>query len=147
MRLEGRANQLVELVPITRAKWKKPTYSGHYDDGAKYYEGIRCKCFRCEISFVFTPRDQKECFEEKGRFPGWLPSLCQECKDHWLNARELEKKFSSDWYAGHISSEDERYFLQCWLSAVEDASSYRRKGYDDKFGLIKKRLREIEGGA
>ncbi|MED5238980.1 MULTISPECIES: hypothetical protein [unclassified Alcanivorax] len=138
---------MIKLVPIDRTKWKKSTYSGHYDDGADYYEGIRCKCLRCERSFVFAPKEQKETFEEKGKFPGWLPALCQECNEHWLKARELEQKFSSDWALGSISIQDERHFLRCWLAAVEDASSYRRKGYDDKTGLIKKRLREIEGDA
>jgi hypothetical protein len=83
-----------KLVPIDRSKWNKPTYDGHYDAGAKFYEGISCRCRKCETLFVFSATEQQEKFEQEGKYPGWLPSLCQNCWPQWESISKREEELS-----------------------------------------------------
>ncbi|WP_082485801.1 zinc-ribbon domain containing protein [Acidovorax sp. Leaf84] len=66
---------------IDRSQWcrRSQRTTGHYDEGAAEYEGIRCKCRLCTRSFVFTAEEQKYAYEVEKRFVWYLPKHCKEC--------------------------------------------------------------------
>lgn len=132
-----------DSVPIDRSKWKKPIYGGHYDENETSYEGLRCRCSKCGASFVFPPEQQRELFEEQGKYPGWLPSLCQGCEEEWKAARREEESYYAQWALDKYKHELDSAFLNAWLVAAKHADSYGRKGYHQKIGMIKKRLTSL----
>jgi hypothetical protein len=69
------------IVPIDRTKWSVGSQrtTGHYDDQATEYEGIRCQCRACTRSFVFTATEQQAAYEVEKRYVWYLPKLCHEC--------------------------------------------------------------------
>ena len=135
-----------ERILINRSLWNKPTYLGHYDDRAEFYEGIRCKCEKCGISFVFTDIEQRKCFETNGKYPGWLPSLCSDCHELWKSLEKKEQEFYDGWLAQEISISEIKNYLDNWLSIAIEADSYRKKGFSHTIGMIKKVLKEIDEG-
>ena len=134
-----------QQILIDRSEWKKPTYSGHYDDRAIFYEGISCRCKKCELSFVFTAIEQKRKFEMEKEYPGWLPSLCQVCEDRWQDICIKESEFDALWDRVKGSSNHDEKFLNDWISILLEAESYRRKGYEQKIMMIKKIISKLHG--
>ena len=135
-----------DLIPINRSLWKKPTYQGHYDERAEFYEGIRCRCTKCEESFVFTAVEQRDSFELDGKYPGWAPSLCQKCNSRWRDIEEKEKTYAENWAQKGLSIVPLESFLHEWLSVALEAKSFHKKGYEHTIGMIKNKLSEANGG-
>lgn len=133
-------------TPIDRSKWNKPTYQGHYDDRALFYEGIRCRCRKCEKSFVFGELEQKEAFEVSGKYPGWLPSLCSTCHSQFLDTVTKEASYSQQWEANRRAIMQSKEFLEDWLSVAIEAGSFKKHGYEHKIGKIKKLIGEFDHG-
>ena len=70
-------------MQIDRYQWSDSSRrqtTGHYDERATEYEGIRCKCRSCGHSFVFSPEEQKVAYEQEKRFVWYLPKLCGTCR-------------------------------------------------------------------
>lgn len=130
-----------ELVPIDRSKWNKPTYDGHYDAAATCYEGISCRCRKCERSFVFSAAEQQKRFELEGKYPGWLPSLCQSCEPEWAALLQKELEFAQRWKQRVVPEGQRVQFLNEWLSVLLEAESYRQKGFTQNVGMVRKMLR------
>lgn len=67
--------------PINRANWSSASQrtTGHYDDRATEYEGIRWQCLVCTRSFTFTAEEQQVAYEVEKRFVWYLPNRCKEC--------------------------------------------------------------------
>lgn len=146
IRIKHRGFFVSDRIPINRSLWKKPTYQGHYDDRAEFYEGIRCRCAKCEASFVFTADEQRDGFEVDGKYPGWAPSLCQKCNSLWGDAEDKEKAYSDNWAQKGRSIVPLEPFLREWLSAALEANSYHKKGYEHTIGMFKNILGEADGG-
>ena len=124
---------------IDRSKWKKPSYRGHYSKRATEYEGIRCKCERCEISFVFEPEEQKRQFELLGRFPFWVPTLCFHCQSEWEIISPKLKFFEKAWYYQRLVPSDQME-LKEWLRLIDESVSYRKKDYSSRANMLRKLL-------
>jgi hypothetical protein len=124
---------------IDRSKWNKPTYEGHYDTLAVEYEGLSCRCKRCETSFIFVPIEQKIQFEELGRYPFWLPSLCNECQEKWEDIVSKLKSYEAAWKNGDLlSSEIDN--LGDWLSLIEKSGGFHKKDYSSRAVMLRKLL-------
>ncbi len=133
---------MTERAPIDRSKWNKPTYQGHYDDRALFYEGIRCQCRKCEKSFVFGELEQKEAFEVSKKYPGWQPSLCSMCHSQFLDTVAKEAAYSQHWETERQIITQPKEFLKDWLYCAVEADSYRKHGFEHKIGMIKKLIAE-----
>ena len=125
--------------PIDRSKWNKSTYEGHYDSLAVEYEGLRCKCKKCLSSFVFEPSEQKRQFEGLGRYPYWLPTLCDECQDKWEGIALKIKSFEIAWDSKGIET-SEIGRLREWLRLIEESKDFQKKDYSSRAAMIKKIL-------
>jgi hypothetical protein len=130
------------LYPIDRSKWHKPTYEGHYDNHATEYEGIRCKCRRCESSFIFAPEEQKRQFEGLGRFPFWVPTLCEQCQTQWEDIKPKLKSYELAWQNGEILKSDIDN-LNKWLSLIELSKGFHKKNYSSRANMLTKVLAKI----
>jgi hypothetical protein len=124
---------------IDRSKWQKPSYGGHYDEIATEYEGIRCRCDKCEGSFVFEPEEQKRQFELLGRFPFWIPRLCSNCQNDWEIIGPRLKLFEEAWHNQKLEASDQNT-LKEWLKLIEQSASYRKKDYSSRANMLKKLL-------
>jgi hypothetical protein len=144
--LEQRGILVSDRIPIERSKWQKPIYQGHYDEQAEFYEGIRCRCRKCELSFVFTASQQRDSFERNGKYPGWQPSLCPKCHSKFLDLVLVEAAYSEKWEKEGDAIPQSEAFLKEWLSVLVHAESFRRQGFGHKIGMVKKRLREHDAG-
>jgi hypothetical protein len=129
-----------EPVKIDRTKWRKPTYRGHYDERATCYEGISTRCRRCESSFVFLPEEQKVAFELSKRYPGWLPSLCPECRDRWADLERRESQYRREWESKKENRMKDFQFVKEWLILLEEAQIYRQKGFEPQIQMLKRLL-------
>ncbi|MDM0058999.1 zinc-ribbon domain containing protein [Variovorax fucosicus] len=68
-------------IQIDRSQWspRSQRTTGHYDEAATDYEGIRCRCRKCTRSFVFTAKEQQFAYEVEKRFVDYLPKHCKDC--------------------------------------------------------------------
>ncbi|WP_405048589.1 zinc-ribbon domain containing protein [Rhodoferax ferrireducens] len=68
-------------IQIDRSQWCKRSQrtTGHYDEQAVEYEGIRYQCRKCTRSFVFTAEEQQAAYEIEKRFVQYLPKFCKDC--------------------------------------------------------------------
>ncbi len=132
-----------ELVKIDRTKWQKPSYLGHYDENATHYEGLRKRCSRCEISFVFSANAQKVAFEEEKRYPGWLPTLCASCELEWKDMEQKIKDYQKLWEVDREVYESDVNFLKNWLAILRQAEPYRKKNFDSRIRMLKKAIEEL----
>jgi len=124
---------------IEREKWNKPHYEGHYDKRATQYEGIRCRCGKCEISFVFEAREQKRQFELLSRHPFWKPTLCQTCQNEWEEIKPKLQRYEIKWMSQDLQPSDHKA-LKEWLALIELSSSYRKKDYSSRAKMLRKML-------
>lgn len=124
---------------IDRSKWQKPSYGSHYDERATEYEGIRCKCQRCDVSFVFEPEEQKRQFESLVRFPFWVPRLCARCQSEWEQIGSKLKHFEVAWQNKKLEASDQNA-LKEWLKLIEQSISYRKKDYGSRANMLRKLL-------
>ena len=131
-----------ERIPIDRSKWHKPFYRGHYDEQAAFYEGIRCRCRKCGLSFVFTAFEQRDSFERNGKYPGWQPSLCTQCHSEFLELVSEEAAYSEKWEKERGTVVQAEAFLKQWLSVLMHAESFQKQRFGHKIGMIKKQLKE-----
>ncbi|WP_436077506.1 zinc-ribbon domain containing protein [Acidovorax delafieldii] len=85
-------------ISIDRSQWcrRSQRTTGHYDEDATEYEGIRCKCRLCTRSFVFTAEEQKNAYEVEKRFVWYLPKHCKECASHRESIEESTKASSQE---------------------------------------------------
>ena len=127
-------------IGIERSEWQKPEYLGHYDEGANYYEGIRCRCNNCGDSFVFSAKEQKIEFEMNKKYPGWLPLLCNQCSEIWeritTSIVQLETKLEGDKKKMLLDSK----FLEELLHLYKRAHDFNIKDFQSKVNHIKKLL-------
>jgi hypothetical protein len=128
--------------PIDRSKWHKPTYDGHYDALAIEYEGIRCRCKRCESSFIYEPAEQKRQLEELGRFPFWLPSLCDQCQAQWEKIGTELKSYEMAWQNKELLDSDTES-LNKWLSLILLSRGFHKKDYSSRANMLTKILAAV----
>ena len=135
-----------DSIPINRSLWKKSTYQGHYDEHAEFYEGIRCRCVKCGGSFIFSAVEQRDSFEIDGKFPRWVPTLCQSCNSLLREIEAKEKSYLENWSQREYSIVNRQKILSEWLAVAVEANSYRQKGYEHTIGMIKSVLSEADSG-
>lgn len=128
------------LPKIDRSKWHKPTYPGHYDENATHYEGIRCRCKKCGISFVFSAESQKNTFEAKQRYPGWLPTLCQTCGEQWGFLKQNILTFECQWDSHRADLASDQEFLNNWLASLKEAQGYGKNDFNSRIRMLIKPL-------
>lgn len=113
-------------VPIDRTAWSLPSQRsrGQYDEGATEYEGIACKCRRCESSFVLTPERQKIAYEVEKKYVWWIPSFCGRCQSEFQGLSERARSFQRQWNTSRSSLSSSETFLQEWLIVLQAISPY-----------------------
>ena len=111
---------------IDRTAWSRSSQrsDGHYDARAMKYEGMRCKCRRCEASFVFTPEQQQCAYEVEKKYVWWTPSLCEHCQDSFSALSEKVRRFQAQWNTDQSTLKSNRTFLEEWLVSLEAISPY-----------------------
>ncbi|AMJ74688.1 hypothetical protein AVL57_12390 [Alteromonas stellipolaris] len=129
-----------DKLDINRLNWHKSSYLGHYDKDCKYYEGIRCRCQKCDCSFVFTPEEQKQKFEIDKVYPGWLPTLCFSCTKNWNTLNENILGMECRWETERNELALNKQFLSQWLELIRTAQPYKKKQFDSRIGMILKIL-------
>ncbi|WP_348943990.1 hypothetical protein ABHF33_10865 [Chitinibacter sp. FCG-7] len=129
---------------IDRTKWHKPTYLGHYDENASHYEGIRCYCKKCGLSFVFSAESQKNAFEVEHRYPGWLPTLCPMCSEQWERLKQDVIRFENLWESNHSQFASDQAFLKNWLASLQEAQKYGKKDFGSRICMLVKAIAHIQ---
>ena len=129
---------------IDRTKWHKPTHSGHYDERATHYEGIACRCKKCEQSFVFSAEAQKHAFELEQRYPGWLPTLCSTCHTRWRALKQEILEFERQWQSCRTELSANEKFLNHWLNALKEAQEYQQNDFTSGIQMLIKTLSKVK---
>jgi hypothetical protein len=83
---------------------------------------MRCKCRRCEASFILTPERQKFAYEVEKKYVLWVPRFCDQCQSKFLALSESARSYQDQWSESPSSLKSNRKFLQEWLvvlSAIE----------------------------
>jgi hypothetical protein len=132
-----------ELFDIDRSKWQKPSYLGHYDVNAAYYEGLRTSCRKCGVSFVFSAQAQKYAFEIEQRYPGWLPTLCPTCYREWEALEQKILKYEHFWEENRTVLALGREFLGKWLVMLKEARPYGKKDFESRIRMLIKVIGEL----
>lgn len=115
-------------VPINRGAWSPQSQrtSGHYDQYAVEYEGIRCHCRGCHISFVLSAQAQQVAYEVERRFVWWLPTLCPKCAAQLATLRIRDKEFQAQWNSSRQVLKNDRNFVLDWLAVIREISTLAR---------------------
>ena len=115
-------------IPINRKAWSLASQRscGHYDERAKEYEGIRCKCIRCEFSFVITAKEQQFAYEVKKKYVWWLPNLCIECAANLDTLRSKDREYQSRWNASREVLKSDLKFIAEWYEVLQEMTNFRK---------------------
>lgn len=134
-------------VEIDREKWSRSSQrsaGGHYDPKAQFYEGISCRCQKCECSFVFTAEEQKETYEVRKEFVWKLPSLCSSCQNIWQALNTELKHIQLQWNEQKAILSTNREFLENWRHLLKEIQTYSRKGSSpSNIKMINKLLNQL----
>ena len=86
-------------VPIDRVAWSPSSRRslGHYDENATEYEGIRCRCYGCGLSFVCSAEEQRNACEVQKSHVSWLPKLCPVCTAKLADLRARDGVMQARW--------------------------------------------------
>jgi hypothetical protein len=131
-------------IKIDRTNWHKPSYLGHYDEKATHYEGLRCRCRKCESSFIFSAQIQKVAFENEKKYPGWMPSLCERCESEWESLEKQIVELNQSWELDRDLYKSDLSFLQKWLALLRQAQPYRKKHYESRIRMLQKTIEGLE---
>ena len=109
-------------VPIDRTAWSPSSQRarGHYDEQATEYEGIRCQCRGCQVSFVLSPEEQQIAYEVKKKYVWWLPVLCKSCSERLATLQVLDRRYQEQWNASRASLRSDRQFIAGWLAVLTE---------------------------
>ncbi len=129
-----------EDLKIDRSKWHKPWNLGHYDENATHYEGLRSRCLKCGVSFVFSAQEQKQAFEVEHRYPRYLPTLCSACSGEWETLEKQILEYEHSWEANRRDLACDREFLDMWLALLKKGQSYRKKRFESRIRMLVKTI-------
>lgn len=112
-------------MPINRSAWTPASRrsTGHYDDAATEYEGIRCQCRACEQSFVLSAAEQQYAYEVEQRFVRWLPALCPPCAARLVVLRERDRAYQQQWHAARQALVNDRRFISDWIAMLDEMAA------------------------
>lgn len=134
-------------IPIDRTAWSRSSQRSNtrYDVSATAYEGIRCRCRRCEASFVFAPERQKISYEFEKKYVWWDPTFCDPCEIEFVALSESARRFQEQWDAGQSALKFSERFLQQWLAVLRAISPFW--GSEARRIHVERRLAELTNGA
>lgn len=130
-------------IKIDRTKWSKSSQrsTGHYDEGAVYYENIAFRCYKCEQSTTYTAEEQKRDYEEFKIYVWRIPSLCQECESKQDIIRKEVNELQAKWNSDKDSLSQDIEFLTKWRELLREIQKYGRKGsHPSNIAMITKLL-------
>lgn len=126
-------------APIDRGAWSLSSRRslGHYDEDATEYEGIRCQCYHCRISFVCSAEEQRDAYEAKKKHVSWLPKFCPACEAKLAELRERDDVMQIRWNQDRKSASQDAAFVREWQEVIGALSAF---GKDKSMGVHLKRL-------
>ena len=126
-------------LPIDRGAWSASSRRslGHYDEDAKEYEGIRCRCYGRGVSFVCSAEEQRNAYEVEKRHVNWLPKLCPACTAKLADLRARDDVMQARWNREKKSASRDAEFLREWQEVIGEMSAL---GVDKSMGVHLKRL-------
>src|SRR5471032_564072 len=126
-------------VPIDRVAWSPSSRRslGHYDETATEYEGIRCRCYGCGLSFVCSAEEQRNAYEVQKRHVSWLPKLCPVCTAKLADLRARDGVMQARWNSEKESASQDAAFVREWQEVIGAMSTL---GVDKSMGVHLKRL-------
>jgi hypothetical protein len=113
-------------VPINRAAWSLSSQRaifGDFDLFAEEYEGGRCRCSACLLSFVLTPEARRIALEVEKKYVWWLPSRCPDCAARLAPLQVLDKAFQARWNASRGALKSDRQFIGEWLAVLREMAT------------------------
>ncbi len=127
------------VVPIDRGAWSPSSRRslGHYDEGATKYEGIRCQCYKCRISFVCSPEEQRDAYEGQKKHVRWLPKFCPACAAEFAELRARDDVMQAHWNRDRKSASRDAAFVREWQEVIGAMSAF---GVEKSMGMHLKRL-------
>jgi hypothetical protein len=113
-------------IPINRKAWSVASQRslGQYDERATEYEGISCRCKRCEKSFVLTAEEQQYAYEVIKKYVWWIPKLCRTCSDSFVSLRARDREFQSRWNTSREILKGDLRFISEWHQVLEEMTNY-----------------------
>ena len=132
-------------IKIDKSKWSSQSQrslGGHYDLGAKHYENISVRCYKCSRSFVCTAAAQKEAYEIEKRFISWLPSRCSKCQKELDVLLAQNSEFQDLWNSDKESVKENLSLMKNWLHLLRDISSYGKNTNESMIVCLVKCLNE-----
>lgn len=126
-------------VPIDRGAWSASSRQsiGHYDADAREYEGIRCRCYGCGISFVCSAEEQRNAYEVEKRHVSWLPKLCPTCTAKLADLCARDGVMQARWNREKDSASQDAAFVREWQDVIGAMSAL---GVDKSMAVHLKRL-------
>jgi len=116
-------------IPITRTSWSASSQRtlGHYDEYATVYEGIRCRCRRCNTSFVFTAEAQQVAYEVEQKYVWSLPAYCETCGAELINLQVRNRSLQTQWNLNRQELKKNKAFITEWLGVLNSISEFGKK--------------------
>lgn len=126
-------------VPIDRVAWSPSSRRslGHYDENATEYEGIRCRCYGCGLSFVCRAEEQRNAYEVQKRHVSWLPKLCPMCSAKLADLRVRDGVMQARWNSDKKSAGQDAAFVREWQEVIRAMSTL---GIENSMAVHLKRL-------
>ena len=126
-------------VPIDRVAWSRSSRGslGHYDENATEYEGIRCRCYGCGLSFVCSADEQRNAYEVQKRHVSWLPKLCPTCSAKLADLRARDGVMQARWNSDKESAGQDAAFVREWQEVIGAMSTL---GVEKSMAVHLKRL-------
>jgi len=132
-------------IKIDKSKWSSSSQrssGGHYDLGAKYYENIAIRCYKCSCSFVCTAEEQKEAYEVHKKFVWWLPSRCSKCQVELENLLRQDGEYQNLWNTDKETVKADELLMTEWLHVIKDIQSYGKRQNESMVDCLIKCINE-----
>lgn len=125
-------------VKVEKENWSQSSKQSYaYLDDNEFYENIPYRCYKCDISSIYSAEEQKETFEIKKAYIWQTRYLCNTCYEDLKALKRKINEYEASWEK-EKDKESAPYLFE-WLSLIKELPKYRKP----KNASMEKRLFEM----